>query len=302
MRWPVNRMMSGGALLLGLAVLCAWGSAAAASDGGASGGVDSKRVPELSGVWQVTHYERAIRTVDGTYIAFGQKLTIDRGRVIFDGPPDNPALDVVALRKNLAVEAGIEITGSLAELSFEQIDAVVRTNLLGTITLTKLVLPSMLERRAGVVVNVASLAGKAGMPYNSIYSTTKHGLIGFTEALDLELDGTGVRAGAVLPGFVSETGMWADAHDRAPFLLREVPPSKVVAAVFKVIDGAPEAVVSSLPIRPLLALWAVAPALKKPMVKQMGLLRLMRKEAARPAARPSPAQPAVEATEAAMRE
>ena len=202
----------------------------------------------------------------------------------------------------LVNNAGIEITGSLAELSFEQIDAVVRTNLLGTITLTKLVLPSMLERRAGVVVNVASLAGKAGMPYNSIYSTTKHGLIGFTEALDLELDGTGVRAGAVLPGFVSETGMWADAHDRAPFLLREVPPSKVVAAVFKVIDGAPEAVVSSLPIRPLLALWAVAPALKKPMVKQMGLLRLMRKEAARPAARPSPAQPAVEATEAAMRE
>ena len=195
----------------------------------------------------------------------------------------------------LVNNAGIEITGSLAELSFEQIDAVVRTNLLGTITLTKLVLPSMLERRAGVVVNVASLAGKAGMPYNSIYSTTKHGLIGFTEALDLELDGTGVRAGAVLPGFVSETGMWADAHDRAPFLLREVPPSKVVAAVFRVIDGTSEAVVSSLPIRPLLALWAVAPALKKPMVKQMGLLRLMRKEAGRSAARPSHAQPAAEA-------
>jgi translocation and assembly module TamB len=53
-----------------------------------------------------------IRTVNGTYIAFGQRLTIDRGRVIFDGPPDNPALDVVALRKNLPVEAGIEITGT----------------------------------------------------------------------------------------------------------------------------------------------------------------------------------------------
>ena len=185
----------------------------------------------------------------------------------------------------LVNNAGIEITGSLPDLALEQIDDVVRTNLLGTITLTKLVLPSMLARRAGVVVNVASLAGKAGMPYNSIYSTTKHALIGFTEALDLELDGTGVRAGAVLPGFVSETGMWADAHDPAPWLLREVPPSKVVAAVFKVIDGAPEAIVSSLPIRPLLALWAVAPALKKPVVKQMGLLRLMRKEAARTTAR-----------------
>ena len=54
-----------------------------------------------------------IRTVYGTYIAFGQRLTIDRGRVIFDGPADNPALDVVALRKNLPVEAGIEITGTV---------------------------------------------------------------------------------------------------------------------------------------------------------------------------------------------
>ena len=54
-----------------------------------------------------------IRTVNGTYIAFGQKLTIDRGRVIFDGPIDNPALDVVALRKNLAVEAGVQLSGTV---------------------------------------------------------------------------------------------------------------------------------------------------------------------------------------------
>jgi translocation and assembly module TamB len=54
-----------------------------------------------------------IRTVFGTYYAFGQKLTIDRGRLIFDGPLDDPALDVVALRKNLAVEAGVELTGTV---------------------------------------------------------------------------------------------------------------------------------------------------------------------------------------------
>jgi len=54
-----------------------------------------------------------IRAVYGTYYAFGQKLTIDRGRLIFDGPLDDPALDVVALRKNLAVEAGIELTGTV---------------------------------------------------------------------------------------------------------------------------------------------------------------------------------------------
>src|SRR5439155_11162190 len=54
-----------------------------------------------------------IQAVRGTYFAFGQKLTIDRGRVIFDGPLDDPALDVVALRKNLAVEAGVQLTGTV---------------------------------------------------------------------------------------------------------------------------------------------------------------------------------------------
>ncbi len=54
-----------------------------------------------------------IRAVDGTYTVFGQRLTIDRGQLLFDGPADNPALDVVALRKNLAVEAGVELTGTV---------------------------------------------------------------------------------------------------------------------------------------------------------------------------------------------
>ncbi len=54
-----------------------------------------------------------LRTQYGTYYAFGQKLTIDRGQLIFDGPLDNPALDIVALRKNLPVEAGVELSGSV---------------------------------------------------------------------------------------------------------------------------------------------------------------------------------------------
>jgi translocation and assembly module TamB len=54
----------------------------------------------------------AIRAVGGTYYAFGQRLVIDRGRLIFDGPLDNPGLDIVALRRNQAVEAGIALTGT----------------------------------------------------------------------------------------------------------------------------------------------------------------------------------------------
>jgi hypothetical protein len=52
-------------------------------------------------------------TVNGTYFAYGQKLTIDPGRLIFDGPLDNPALDIVALRRGGAVEAGVAVTGTV---------------------------------------------------------------------------------------------------------------------------------------------------------------------------------------------
>jgi translocation and assembly module TamB len=55
----------------------------------------------------------SIRAVNGTYFAYGQKLVIDPGRLIFNGPLDNPGLDIVALRKNLAVEAGVAVTGTV---------------------------------------------------------------------------------------------------------------------------------------------------------------------------------------------
>ena len=55
----------------------------------------------------------SIQMVNGRYYAFGQRLVIDRGRLIFDGPLDNPGLDIVALRKNLAVEAGVAVSGTV---------------------------------------------------------------------------------------------------------------------------------------------------------------------------------------------
>lgn len=54
-----------------------------------------------------------IETRDGTYRAFGQALVIERGRLGFDGPIDNPTLDVLALRKNQPVEAGVQVTGAV---------------------------------------------------------------------------------------------------------------------------------------------------------------------------------------------
>ena len=75
---------------------------------------------ELRGKLQVTTNKSGtleargvLSSLHGVYFAFGQRLEIERGRLIFDGPIDNPGLDIVAKRKNLAVDVGVEITGSV---------------------------------------------------------------------------------------------------------------------------------------------------------------------------------------------
>jgi short-subunit dehydrogenase len=75
-------------------------------------------------------------------------------------------------------------------------------NLDAPIHLTRLLLPAMLERRHGLIVNVASIAGHVPLPWFSLYSTTKAALLSFTHGLRMELDGSGVTSVAVSPGYV----------------------------------------------------------------------------------------------------
>ncbi len=179
----------------------------------------------------------------------------------------------------LVNNAGIEINASVNGHSIDQVDAILRTNLSAPIWLTKLVLPGMLARRRGAIVNISSLAGKSATPYDAIYSASKHGLNGFTSSLGIELDGTGVTAGVVCPGFVSDAGMWADTGQKAPRMMREVPPQRVADAVIKVIEGATEVLVAPGPIRPLFALAELFPGVTKFATKRLGVLDSMRNRA-----------------------
>ena len=155
------------------------------------------------------------------------------------------------------------------------------TGLVLALWLTKLVLPEMIERRRGVVVQVSSLAGKSGEPYGAVYSATKAGLIALTSALNMELDGTGVRCGAVCPGYVGESGMWVAQGLKAPAMLKEVPAQNVADAVMKAIDGAPLSYVTSGPIRPLLALGELWPGLNLWITRRLGVIKMMRDQAER---------------------
>lgn len=202
----------------------------------------------------------------------------DQRRLVATAEREFGAIDI------LINNAGIEIVAPFKELSIEQVDSVIRTNLSAPIWLTKLVLPSMLSRRSGAIVQVASLAGKTPVPYNSIYATTKAGLINFSASLQSELKDTGVTSSAVCPGFVSDAGMWADHESGGatlPRTLGTVSPKKVADAVIRAIKGHPEMIVAAGPMRPLLALGEIAPRLRIGLVQRLGLTKSMRDEAER---------------------
>ena len=175
--------------------------------------------------------------------------------------------------------AAVEITRSLVDQTDRDVEAQLLTNLAAPIELTRLVLPGMLERRRGAIVNVSSMSGKVATPYNAIYAATKHGLNGFTKSLRLELQGSGVHAGVVCPSFVGRTGMWADTGQRAPALMREVKPEMVVRAVFAVLNGAGEVLVTPGPIRPLLALREMFPSIEGSVLRGLGVMEAMRARA-----------------------
>ncbi len=99
----------------------------------------------------------------------------------------------------LVNNAGLGWMGRLHEMPDEKVDELIATNLAGVIATTQAALPSMLERRSGVIINVASVVGFRAAPYSAVYSATKHAVIGLSHALRGELSGSGVKVCVVYP-------------------------------------------------------------------------------------------------------
>jgi len=102
----------------------------------------------------------------------------------------------------LVNNAGIAQSAPLVKTADDLWQRHLAINLSGTFYCTRAALPAMLERGWGRIINVASIAGKTGAPYIAAYSASKHGVLGLTRSVAMEVAAKGVTVNAICPGYV----------------------------------------------------------------------------------------------------
>jgi short-subunit dehydrogenase len=136
----------------------------------------------------------------------------------------------------VVANAALPASGLITELSQEEIDRMLEVNLRAPVRLARAMTPGMIERRRGHFVFISSLAGKAAAPASSIYSATKFGLRGFALGLREDLRAHGVGVSVVLPGFIRDAGMFADAGIDLPAGVGTRTPDDVATAVIRAVE------------------------------------------------------------------
>jgi 3-oxoacyl-[acyl-carrier protein] reductase len=149
----------------------------------------------------------------------------------------------------LVNNAGILIAKPFEELTLEDWDATMTTNVRSLYLMTRAVLPAMRRRRRGTVVNVASLAGRHGFVGGTAYTASKHAVLGFSRSLMLEARKDNVRIITICPGSVA-TGMMQDQPMLKADPNRILQPEDVAASILHAISLPGRALVSELDIRP----------------------------------------------------
>ena len=143
--------------------------------------------------------------------------------------------------------AGISQRSLAKDTDFQVDTHIINVDLLGTIAITKAVLPTMLAQKSGHIVTISSLMGKFGAPLRSGYAAAKHGLHGFFDTLRAEVFDDNIKVLMVCPGFVrtnismnavvadgSKQGTMDDATNKG------LDPSVVAAKIIKAIKGEKE--------------------------------------------------------------
>ena len=161
----------------------------------------------------------------------------DQLQRVFDSPVDI-----------LVNAAGLGIFGPVTDFKDEDFETLIETNLRGIFFACRFVLPSMIERQRGHIVNIASIAGKVGSANRAVYCASKFGVVGFTESLAEEVRQHGIRVSVICPGSTDTQFGSSDAHTKAR--ARMLRPEDVAHAVRTIVTQEPNSFISEIVLRP----------------------------------------------------
>lgn len=150
----------------------------------------------------------------------------------------------------LVNNAGIEAFRAFHEIPVEQIEATIATNTVGSIVLTRLVIPVMQKKGWGRIIMMSSTAAILAPPYGATYAATKASLLQFSMALRLEYAGSGISATAICPGFTDDGGIYevikAEMGRGVPWLMRGTTAQTVAKKVIQALRTDPPRIVVDL--------------------------------------------------------
>jgi 3-oxoacyl-[acyl-carrier protein] reductase len=145
--------------------------------------------------------------------------------------------------------AGIGVFGQLADFSDANYDAILDTNLRSIFLTSRYVLPSMISRRTGHIINIASIAGKVGSATRAVYCASKFGVVGFTESLAEEVRQHGIRVSLICPGS-TDTAFSSDPNREGKTRARMLSPADIAHAVRMIVTQEPNSFISEVILRP----------------------------------------------------
>ncbi len=151
----------------------------------------------------------------------------------------------------LVNNAAIAVNETVLETSEEHFRRITDVNYLGQVWMMQAVVPGMVKRKSGHVVNMCSIAGKVAVPYMGAYCATKHALVAITDSIRMELRGSGVNFTIVNPGYIA-TGMFEGA--KPPIITRWVEPQKVSDALLVAVKRNQAEIFEPAPVTRLTAL------------------------------------------------
>lgn len=149
---------------------------------------------------------------------------------------------------HLINNAGTRVFKNIVDASLADFEKQVNANIYGVFNFSKAVLPGMIKRKSGSIINIASLAGKNSFAGGAMYSATKHAVLGFTRSLMLEVREYNIRAAAVCPGSVNTE--FFDGLSMKPNKEKILSVEDVAETVLSILKMPLRALISEVDIRP----------------------------------------------------